>query len=150
MIKQAVEAALQGEMDHLGEPAEPVTAHDQHVAHAAVTQPGEHPEPEPGTAHLGYERYAAEGRGSGNSRNGSTAKTVHTAAGPAQIAVPRDRAGTFAPVTVPKGTRRFTEFDDMVIALYAKGLTTRAAPRGPTARSRRCGCSRTRGSDVWY
>ncbi len=91
MIKQAVEAALQGEM----------------------------------TAHLGYERYAAEGRGSGNSRNGSTAKTVHTAAGPAEIAVPRDRAGTFEPVTVPKGSRRFTEFDDMVIALYAKGLTTR-------------------------
>jgi putative transposase len=91
MIKQAVEAALQGEM----------------------------------TAHLGYERYAAEGRGSGNSRNGSTAKTVQTAAGPAEVSVPRDRAGTFEPVTVPKGTRRFTEFDDMVIALYAKGLTTR-------------------------
>ena len=91
MIKQAVEAALQGEM----------------------------------TAHLGYERYAAEGRGSGNSRNGSTMKTVHTAAGPAEVSVPRDRVGTFEPVTVPKGTRRFTEFDDMVIALYAKGLTTR-------------------------
>jgi putative transposase len=91
MIKQAVEAALQGEM----------------------------------SAHLGYERYAAEGRGSGNSRNGSTAKTVQTAAGPAEVSVPRDRAGTFDPVTVPKGARRFTEFDDMVIALYAKGLTTR-------------------------
>lgn len=91
MIKQAVEAALQGEM----------------------------------TAHLGYERYAAEGRGSGNSRNGSTGKTVATVAGTAEVSVPRDRAGTFEPVTVPKGTRRFTEFDDMVIALYAKGLTTR-------------------------
>jgi putative transposase len=91
MIKQAVEAALQGEM----------------------------------SAHLGYERYSPEGRGSGNSRNGSTAKTVQTAAGPARIEVPRDRAGTFEPVTVPKGARRFTEFDDMVIGLYAKGLTTR-------------------------
>lgn len=91
MIKQAVEAALQGEM----------------------------------TAHLGYERYAVEGRGLGNSRNGATAKTVQTAAGPAQIEVPRDRNGTFEPVTVAKGSRRFTEFDDMVIALYAKGLTTR-------------------------
>ncbi len=91
MIKQAVEAALRGEL----------------------------------TAHLGYERYAPEGRGSGNSRNGSTGKTVQTAAGPAEIAVPRDRAGTFEPVTIPKGARRFTEFDDMVIALYAKGLTTR-------------------------
>jgi putative transposase len=91
MIKQAVEAALQGEM----------------------------------SAHLGYERYAPEGRGSGNSRNGSTGKTVQTAAGPAEVSVPRDRAGSFQPITVPKGTRRFTEFDDMVIALYAKGLTTR-------------------------
>ena len=77
------------------------------------------------TAHLGYERYAVEGRGSGNSRNGSSAKTVQTAAGPAEIAVPRDRAGTFEPLTVPKGSRRFTEFDDMIIGLYAKGLTTR-------------------------
>jgi putative transposase len=41
------------------------------------------------------------------------------------VSVLRDRAGTFEPVTVPKGTRRFTEFDDMVIALYVKGLTTR-------------------------
>jgi putative transposase len=91
MIKQAVEAALQGEM----------------------------------TAHLGYERYAAEGRGSGNSRNGATPKTVQTAAGPAEVSVPRDRAGTFEPITVPRSARRFTEFDDMVISLYAKGLTTR-------------------------
>jgi putative transposase len=77
------------------------------------------------TAHLGYERYAAEGRGSGNSRNGSTSKTVATAAGPAEVSVPRDRAGTFEPVTVPKGSRRFTEFDDMVLSLFAKGITTR-------------------------
>ena len=77
------------------------------------------------TAHLGYERYAVEGRGSGNSRNGSTTKTVHTAAGPAEVSVPRDRAGTFEPVTVPKGSRRFTEFDDMVLSLFAKGITTR-------------------------
>ena len=77
------------------------------------------------TAHLGYERYAAEGRGSGNSRNGSTAKSVQTAAGPAEVSVPRDRAGTFEPVTVPKGVRRFTEFDDMIISLFAKGITTR-------------------------
>jgi putative transposase len=91
MIKQAVEAALQGEM----------------------------------TGHLGYERYAAQGRGSGNSGNGSTATTVATTAGPAEVSVPRDRAGTLEPITVPKGTGRFTEVDDMVIALHAKGLTTR-------------------------
>ncbi len=77
------------------------------------------------TAHLGYERYAVEGHHSGNSRNGSSAKTMQTVAGPAEVSVPRDRAGTFEPVTVAKGTRRFTEFDDMVIALYAKGITTR-------------------------
>jgi putative transposase len=77
------------------------------------------------TAHLGYDKYAVEGRGSGNSRNGSTGKTVQTAAGPAEISVPRDRAGTFEPVTVPKGTRRLTEFDDMILSLFAKGITTR-------------------------
>jgi putative transposase len=77
------------------------------------------------TAHLGYEKHAVEGRGSGNSRNGSTTKTVQTAAGPAEVSVPRDRNGSFEPVTVPKGVRRLTEFDDMVIALFAKGLTTR-------------------------
>src|ERR1700743_619483 len=49
------------------------------------------------TAPLGYEKYAMQGRGSGNSRNGSTGKTVQTAAGPAEISVPRDRAGTFDP-----------------------------------------------------
>ena len=77
------------------------------------------------TGHLGYEKYAVEGRGSGNSRNGATSKTVQTAAGPAEISVPRDRNGTFDPVTLPKGTRRFTEFDDMVLSLFAKGITTR-------------------------
>jgi putative transposase len=75
--------------------------------------------------HLGYEPYAVEGRGTGNSRNGHTAKKVQTTAGPVELAVPRDRNGTFEPVTVPKGTRRLTDFDDMIISLYAKGLTTR-------------------------
>jgi putative transposase len=75
--------------------------------------------------HLGYEKHAAEGRGSGNSRNGSTGKTVQTTAGPVQLDVPRDRNGDFDPVTVPKGTRRLTDFDDMIISLYAKGMTTR-------------------------
>lgn len=75
--------------------------------------------------HLGYERYAAEGRGSGNSRNGTSPKTVQTVAGPVPLDMPRDRAGTFDPVIVAKGQRRMTEFDDMVISLYAKGLTVR-------------------------
>ena len=77
------------------------------------------------TDHLGYDRHAAEGRGSGNSRNGLTGKTVQTTAGPVDVAVPRDRNGTFDPVTVPKGTRRLSDFDDMIISLYAKGMTTR-------------------------
>ena len=77
------------------------------------------------TDHLGYERHAAEGRGSGNSRNGHTGKTVQTTAGPVELNVPRDRDGSFTPVTVPKGTRRLGEFDDMILSLYAKGLTTR-------------------------
>ena len=55
------------------------------------------------TDHLGYERHAPQGRGSGNSRNGVTAKTAWTTAGPVELEVPRDRNGTFEPVTVPKG-----------------------------------------------
>jgi len=77
------------------------------------------------TDHLGYDKHAIEGRGSGNSRNGLTGKTVQTTAGPVDLDVPRDRNGTFDPVTVPKGTRRLTDFDDMIISLYAKGMTTR-------------------------
>lgn len=75
--------------------------------------------------HLGYDRHALEGRGSGNSRNGVTGKTVQTTAGPVPLDVPRDRNGTFDPVTVPKGVRRLSDFDDMIMSLYAKGMTTR-------------------------
>jgi transposase-like protein len=74
--------------------------------------------------HLGYERYAAEGRGTGNSRNGSYPKTVSTEIGDVDIRVPRDRAGTFTPVTVPVGTRKLDGFAANVISLYAKGMTT--------------------------
>jgi hypothetical protein len=77
------------------------------------------------TSHLGYERYAAEGRGSGNSRNGTTPSRVHTNAGPVELDKPRDRNGSFESKVVPKGTRRLTEFDDMVLSLFAKGMTTR-------------------------
>lgn len=77
------------------------------------------------TDHLGYDKHSAQGRGSGNSRNGLTGKTVQTTAGPIDVEVPRDRNGSFDPVTVPKGTRRLTDFDDMIISLYAKGMTTR-------------------------
>jgi transposase-like protein len=76
------------------------------------------------TDHLGYERHAIEGRGSGNSRNGSYPKTVRTEIGDVDLRVPRDRNGSFEPVTVPVGQRRLSGLDQMVISLYAKGLTT--------------------------
>src|SRR3954471_20096093 len=58
------------------------------------------------TDHLGYERHAAEGRGSGNSRNRSTPKAVTTEIGQVDLQVPRDRNSSFDPKTVPKGRRR--------------------------------------------
>ena len=75
--------------------------------------------------HLGYDRHEAQGRGSGNSRNGLTAKTVQTTAGSVGLEVPRDRNGTFDPVSVPKGVRRLHGFDDMILSLFAKGMATR-------------------------
>ena len=74
--------------------------------------------------HLGYERHAREGRGTPNSRNGSTPNTVKTEIGEVGLRVPRDRAGTVEPVTVPKHRRRLDGLSGNVISLYAKGLTT--------------------------
>jgi transposase-like protein len=74
--------------------------------------------------HLGYEPYESAGRGSGNSRNGSYPKTVKTDVGPVELRVPRDREGTFEPVTVPKHVRRLEGLGANVLSLYAKGLTT--------------------------
>ena len=76
------------------------------------------------TDHLGYERHAATGRGSGNSRNGLTSKTVTTEIGKVELRVPRDRAGSFDPQTVRKGQRRLDGLSGNVISLYAKGMTT--------------------------
>ncbi|MCP4962239.1 MAG: IS256 family transposase, partial [Actinomycetia bacterium] len=76
------------------------------------------------TDHLGYEPHAVEGRGTGNSRNGYYPKTVRTEVGDVRVEVPRDRNGSFEPVTVPVGQRRLEGLDQMVISLYAKGLTT--------------------------
>jgi putative transposase len=76
------------------------------------------------TDHLGYEPHALEGRGSGNSRNGSFSKTVTTEIGQVPIQVPRDRNGTFDPKLVPHGTRRLDGLEAQVISLYASGLTT--------------------------
>jgi transposase-like protein len=76
------------------------------------------------TDHLGYERHDPEGRGSGNSRNGSYPKTVTTDIGKVDLRVPRDRNATFAPASVPKGQRRLDGLSGQVISLYAKGMTT--------------------------
>jgi len=74
------------------------------------------------TAHLGYAPHAPEGRGSGNARNGSSAKTVQTAHGDLPLQVPRDRQGSFEPVLIPKRQRRLEGFDEKVLALYARLL----------------------------
>jgi transposase-like protein len=76
------------------------------------------------TDHLGYERHDPAGRGSGNSRNGSYSKTLTTEIGEVDLAVPRDRNGTFEPQTVPKHQRRLDGLAGNVISLYAKGMTT--------------------------
>jgi transposase-like protein len=77
------------------------------------------------TAHLGYEPHASVGRGSGNSRNGKSKKTLTSDHGPVDIAVPRDRNGSFEPRFVRKHQRRAEGFDDRIIALYARGMSTR-------------------------
>ncbi len=77
------------------------------------------------TEHLGYEKHDPADAGTGNIRNGTRAKTVLTdASGPVEIEVPRDRAGTFEPQIVRKRQRRPNGVDQIVLSLYAKGLTT--------------------------
>lgn len=75
------------------------------------------------TDHVGYDAHDPAGYNSGNSRNGTRAKTVITDIGPIELDVPRDRAGTFEPVIVPKRARRLGGVDQMVLSLSAKGLT---------------------------
>ena len=75
--------------------------------------------------HLGYREGEARPEGETNHRNGRTGKTVLTEDGPLRIAVPRDRDGTFEPILIPKHARRFTGFDDKIIAMYARGMTVR-------------------------
>jgi transposase-like protein len=75
------------------------------------------------TEHLGYDPYDRCGHHSGNSRNGTRKKTVLTEVGPVELEVPRDRAGSFEPVIVPKRRRRLNGVDALVCSLSAKGLT---------------------------
>jgi len=75
--------------------------------------------------HLGYKPHSIKGRGSGNNRNGKGHKTVQSDTGALEIEVPRDRNATFEPQLVKKRQRRLAGFDDKVLALYARGLSTR-------------------------
>lgn len=77
------------------------------------------------TEHVGYEKHDATGDNTGNSRNGTSAKTIKGSFGTMPIEVPRDRNGTFEPQIIEKHQTRFTGFDDNIISLYARGLSTR-------------------------
>jgi putative transposase len=77
------------------------------------------------TEHLGYEKHAVSGRGSGNSRNGKTDKTLKSEAGEMAVEIPRDRNGTFVPQLVKKHETHFDGFDDKIISMYARGMTVR-------------------------
>ncbi len=77
------------------------------------------------TEHLGYVKNASSGNNSGNSRNGSYNKKLKGDFGQMDLSVPRDRNSTFDPVIIPKGESRFKGFDDKIISMYAKGMTTR-------------------------
>jgi putative transposase len=77
------------------------------------------------TDHLGFERHREPPGGTGNVRNGSTPKTLSTEHGPVPISTPRDRDGSFEPQIVRKRQRRFEGFDEKILALYSRGLSTR-------------------------
>ena len=75
--------------------------------------------------HLGYAKHALEGKNSGNSRNGKTSKKVRSVHGEIELDIPRDRNGSFEPKLVKKGEKQLNGFDDRIISLYARGMSTR-------------------------
>ena len=77
------------------------------------------------TDHLGFEPHQEPLGGTGNTRNGGTPKTLATEHGPVRIRTPRDRNGSFEPKIVHKRQRRFVGFDEKILALYSRGLSTR-------------------------
>lgn len=77
------------------------------------------------TDHLGYEKHDPTGNNSGNSRNGRTSKTLKGEFGRMPVEVPRDRNSSFEPKIIPKGQTRFNGFDEKILSLYARGMTTR-------------------------
>jgi hypothetical protein len=76
------------------------------------------------TAHVGYEKHDSNGNNTGNSRNGTSPKTINGTFGAMPIEVPRDRNGTFEPQIIEKHQKRFMGFDDNIISLYARGVST--------------------------
>lgn len=78
------------------------------------------------TDHLGYKKHAPQGTNTGNSRNGGYKKNISGEFASLEVTTPRDRNSTFEPVIIPKGEIRFTGFDDKIISIYARGMTTRA------------------------
>ncbi len=77
------------------------------------------------TEHLGYGKHDPAGQNSGNSRNGKTTKTLKGDFGEMPLETPRDRSGSFEPKMIAKGQTRFTGFDDKIISMYARGMSTR-------------------------
>jgi len=77
------------------------------------------------THHIGYEKHDPAGRESENKRNGRSRKKLKGDFGEVEIEVPRDRQGSFEPQIVPKHQRRFVGFDDKILSMYARGMTTR-------------------------
>lgn len=77
------------------------------------------------THELGYEKHFRSTKPSGNARNGRSKKTLKTDHGDLELSMPRDRRSEFEPQIVKKGQRRFTGFDDKIVSMYARGMTTR-------------------------
>ena len=75
--------------------------------------------------HLGYEKHDPVGHHTGNSRNGYYPKTLKSAYGEVEVNIPRDRNGNFEPQFIEKGQTRLTQFDDQILACYARGMSTR-------------------------
>ena len=75
--------------------------------------------------HLGYAKHNPDGKNTGNSRNGKSRKSVRSVHGDIDLEVPRDRNGTFEPRLVRKGEKQLQGFDDRIVSLYARGMTTR-------------------------
>lgn len=76
-------------------------------------------------SHLGYEKHSPEGINTGNSRNGKASKKVKTTLGEIDLEVPRDRNSSFEPILIPKRSRKVEAIEDMIISLYARGMTVR-------------------------